>query len=169
MLFFPLFCVSRNLGIAMLTHVYSWHWASEFCVGPGSYRPYVSCISTSWTCKAFTDALIFGQGTRGLAAGTLLNGRIMGTSSVGNPVINKQHNVTANSFSLVILWCMMRNCSSVFRIQSFFTDFFFFISKGSKWLSQIFFKTRLYYGMTFLEWGAGWLLGGEACSTVTIM
>lgn len=133
--------------------VYSWRWASEFCVGPESYRPYVSCISTLWTCKALTDALIFGQGTRGLAADTLLNGRNIGTPPVGNPVINKQHNLTPSSFFLVILWCMMRNCSLVFRIKSFFTDFFL-ISTGLKWILQIFFKTCLCYGMTFLEWGA---------------
>ena len=50
--FFPPFlCKRKAKNWNSDYYVYSWHWVSEFPIVPWSYLPYVSWISTSWTCK----------------------------------------------------------------------------------------------------------------------
>ena len=115
--FFLFLCVRKSRNCNYDYCVCSWHWASKLPMGTWSYQPYVSCISILWTCKAFTAAVILEQRTRELAAGTLLNGSITGTLSVGNPLTNEHHSLNRNSFSLwfrdaqweTVLWCWEYN------------------------------------------------------------
>lgn len=90
-------------------YVYSWQWASEFPMGPWSYHPLVSWISISWICKALLMLWSLSRGPEDWMAASLGTVR-------GKPSNKQHHNFTPNSFSLVILWCIVRNCSLVFRI-----------------------------------------------------